>query len=195
MNLSCKLVILAVLLLISACSVQYLPVGEPHSQIINDAYFYRDVETELIAQNRFWNQEPQNLNDYFTTFYISVKNITDDQLTLNKSDFALLDQNGNQYDPLNVEDIEDLLLHDQLENYILTEIEDQDDKHLIDYNRKQNILENWRRAKRNLIADAFQYGNIYPNANRSGFLFFPKMNPKNDQLTLIYKGNSFKFSR
>lgn len=181
--------------MITGCAIQYLPLGEPDAQIIDKAYFYRAQDTEIVAQNKFWTKEPQNLNDYFTTFYVAVKNITAEKMEITKSDFALLDQDGNQYDPLDVEQIEDMLLHNQLENYIISEIESSDEDSLIGYNDHRNVLEDWRRAKKNLLLESFNFGEIYPNAKRSGYLFFPKMKPANDQLTLIYRDKPFKFGR
>ncbi|MCF7918588.1 MAG: hypothetical protein K9N06_01585 [Candidatus Cloacimonetes bacterium] len=186
---------LLLLLVIGSCAVRYLPVGSPGAQIINDAYLYRDSDTELVAQCRYWSREPQNLNDYFTTFYVSVKNNKEQKLQVAKTDFALLDQNGNQFDPLTVEQIEDILLHNELQYLVIKNVEEKEVDRLVTLNDQTNILEEWRRAKRNLLSDSFGFGEIYPNAKRSGYIFFPKAKVSNDELTLIYKDKLLKFRR
>ena len=183
------------LMLISSCAVRYLPVGEPGAQVINDAYIYPDAETELVVQSRYWTQEPSNLNDYFTTFYVTVKNRTDKKLSIKKGDFALLDQEGNQSDPLSVEQIEDVLLHNELQYLVIKNVEKKERDRLVTLDDQSTILEDWRRAKRNLLSDSFGFGEIHPKAKRTGYIFFPKAGVKNEELTLIYKDKRFKFRR
>lgn len=181
-------------ILIASCASRYLPVGGEGLMVVNDAYLYQDNDAELVAQNRYWAREPQNLNDYFTTFYVTVKNRSGKKLNVSSRDFALLDQDGNQSDPLSVDQIEDILLHNELQYLVIKNIE-QDDRKMITINDQTDTLEQWRRAKRNLISDSFTFGDIFPQAKRTGYLFFPKANIKNDELTLIYKTQQMKFRR
>ncbi len=187
--------IVILLMIISGCAVHYLPVGGEGVQVINDAYVYQDQDSELVAQNRYWVRDPQNLNDYFTTFYVTVKNRSNQKLDIANNDFALLDQNGNQSDPLSIEQIEDILLHNELQYLIVKNIEEQDEQKYITIRDQTDTLEEWRRAKRNLISDSFAFGEIFPQAKRTGYLFFPKVNIKNDELTLIYRSQQMKFRR
>lgn len=181
--------------IISGCAVHYLPVPDSNIKIINDSYYFQGMDTEIVAKHSYWVRDPQNLNDYFTTFYVSVKNRTDAKLDISNNDFALLDQYGYQFDPLSVQQIEDVLLHNELQYLIVKNIEEQDEKQFLTIDSQTDKLEEWRRAKRNLITDSFTFGEIYPQAKRSGFLFFPKVNIKNDELTLIYRSQQFKFRR
>ena len=191
-----RIVLIAVfMLLIASCASRYLPIGGEGLMVINDAYLYQDDEAEVVAQNRYWVREPQNLNDYFTTFYVTVKNRSGKKLNVTSSDFALLDQDGNQSDPLTVDQIEDILLHNELQYLVIKNFEGQDDRKMVSINDQTDTLEQWRRAKRNLISDSFTFGDIFPQAKRTGYLFFPKANIKNDELTLIYKTQQMKFKR
>lgn len=194
-SLKYLLILFCLITCISSCSVKYLPLGDVNARVVGEAYLYRDQDTELVAENRYWSQEPQNLDDYFTTFYVSVKNLTDRKIDVNRSDFALLSENGSQYDPLDVQDIEDVLLPNQLENLIINNIEDQEEDKLVTLNEQRNTLDDWRRAKKNLLADSFYFGEIYPNARRSGFLFFPRIKSINEKVTLIYRGKELRFGR
>lgn len=184
-------------LLVSGCAMRYLPAGGDDLIIVGDAYIYHDNDAELVAQSRYWVKDPQDLNDYFTTFYVTVKNRTDQKLNISKSNFALLDQMGNQSDPLDAQQIEDILLHNELQYLVVKNIEEQEDKSFVsinDYSQTDKLKE-WRRAKKNLISESFTFGEIFPQAKRTGYIFFPKADIKNDQLTLVYKGKLLKFSR
>ena len=186
------------LILISSCASNYIPVGGEGLQIIDDAYLLRDDNTELIALSRYWTREPTNLNDYFTTFYVSVKNLSGEKMQIDPTDFALLDQNGNQSDPLSIIQIEDILLNEQLQYLIISNIEETDEDSFVDMpdtDTNSDILEEWRRSKRNLIRDSFTFGDIFPQAKKAGYLFFPKVSIKNDELTLLYRDHSLKFRR
>jgi len=187
--------IVVLMMLITSCASRYLPVGGEGLMVVNDAYLYQDNKAEVVAQNRYWVREPQNLNDYFTTFYVTVKNRSGKKLDVQSSDFALLDQDGNQSDPLSVDQIENILLHNELQYLVIKNIEEQDDRKMVTINDQTDTLEQWRRSKRNLISDSFTFGDIFPNAKRTGYLFFPKVNIKNDELTLIYKTQQMKFRR
>ena len=186
---------IVIILLLSSCATRYLPVGGKGLRVINDACLYQDADSEVVVQNRYWVRDPQNLNDYFTTFHVTVKNRSGEKLGINSNDFALLDQNGNQSDPLTVEQVEDILLHNQLQYLVVKNLEDQDEQKLVTINDQTDTLEEWRRAKRNLISDSFTFGEIFPQAKRTGYLFFPKVNIKNDELTLIYRTQPMKFRR
>jgi hypothetical protein len=186
---------IVLMLLLSNCATRYLPVVGQGLLVINDACLYQDANSEVVVQNRYWVRDPQDLNDYFTTFHVTVKNRSGSKLNVVSSDFALLDQNGNQSDPLTVEQVEDILLHNQLQYLVVKNLEDQDEQKLVTINDQADTLEEWRRAKRNLISDSFTFGEIFPQAKRTGYLFFPKVNIKNDELTLIYRTQPMKFRR
>ncbi|MCF7912024.1 MAG: hypothetical protein K9M99_05820 [Candidatus Cloacimonetes bacterium] len=186
---------IAFVLLLSSCASHYLPVGGPGLTVINDAYLYQDTDYELVALNRYWVRDPQDLNDYFTTFLVTVKNRSGEKLNITNKDFALLDENGNQSDPLSLEQVQDILLNNQLQYLVVKNLEEQDEQKLITIRDQTDTLEEWRRAKRNLMSDSFTFGEIYPQAKRTGYLFFPKVNIKNDELTLIYRSQSLKFRR
>jgi hypothetical protein len=181
--------------LLTGCANRYMPVGGDGLRILNASYLYQSPEIELVAQNLYWTGEPQNLNDYFTTFHVTVKNHTRDKLKVDASDFALLDQNGNQSDPLSIDQIENILLNSELQYLVVKNIEEWDDKKLVSIQDQSNFLEEWRRAKRNLMRDSFAFGEIFPQAKRTGFIFFPKVNIKNDELTLVYKDQRMIFRR
>jgi hypothetical protein len=187
--------IIAGALLAGGCATRYLPVDGGGAIVVQDAYLYQDEASELIAQNRSWVRDPQNLNDYFTTFYVTVKNRRSEKLSISRNDFALLDEEGNQSDPLSIEQLEDVLLHNELQYLVVKNIEEQEEQKFVTIENQVDTLEEWRRAKRNLISESFTFGDIYPQAKRTGYLFFPKVNITNDELTLIYKSKQLKFVR
>lgn len=187
--------IMAVLLLCSGCTVRYLPASSPDASIIEDAFLYRDADSELVAQNLYWTREPENLNDYFTTFFVTVRNLSSEKLDISKADFALLDAQGNQSDPLDIHQVEEIILNDELQYLVVHKLEDQDEKKFVTIEDQTDHLDDWRKAKSNLISDSFAFGEIYPQAKRTGYIFFPKVNIKNDELTLLYHQAELKFIR
>jgi hypothetical protein len=56
-------------------------------------------------------------------------------------------------------------------------------------------LEDWREAKKNLILESYSFGVILPNAQKSGFIFFPRLQSKNNYCTIIFQDEQLQFIR
>ncbi|HCX73018.1 MAG TPA: hypothetical protein DHM37_04800 [Candidatus Cloacimonas sp.] len=180
-----KLLLLVLLLFLVSCSIKYVPVKTENIKIQEDYAIWESEQLMFAAENKYWVEEPENITDYFTTFYIIVKNKTDQKIKINASDIGLLDEKGNQYDVVDTKYIEDLLLPREFEFDQITDIsEDQ-----------PQLLEDWRDAKKNLILESFSFGVILPNAQKSGFIFFPKIHSKNNYCSIIFKDAVLKFIR
>lgn len=162
-----------------------MPISSENVKIQDDFAILETAEVIFAVENRYWNEEPENITDYFTTFYITVKNKTDDKMKIDSSDIGLLDERGNQFDVVDTKYIENLLLPREFEFDQITDIsEDQ-----------PRILEDWREAKKNLIIRSFSFGTILPNAQKSGFIFFPRLSSKNNYCSIIFKNNQLEFIR
>lgn len=185
-------------LLLSACSTKYIPVQTQEIAVTDGFAILKNSDLTFVIENKYWIKEPQNLTDYFTTFYISVKNISGDKMKISLDDIVLLDAEGNQYDAVSIDYIEQMLLPKQLEYLIINTIEEENSlmtntEEVL--REKQNRLEKWREAKQNLLSDSYHFGNIMPNAQKSGFIFFSKLDVKNNTCKVVFRENEIEFIR
>ena len=181
-----------------SCTIKYVPVPTQHVVISDDFAVMKDLDYTFAVENQYWIKEPQNLTDYFTTFFISVKNRTSDKMTIDMGDVVLLDENDNQFDVVTTEYIEQMLLPKQLEYLIINTIEETNNEKISAEDalrEKQNRLEDWREAKQNLMTYSFRFGNILPNAKKSGFIFFPKLPAKNNKCKVVFRNREIEFIR
>ncbi|MDP8204162.1 MAG: hypothetical protein P9L95_06490 [Candidatus Tenebribacter mawsonii] len=187
--------LLLLVLIFSACTIKYVPVQTDGVTITDDFGVNRTKVYTFAAANEYWNKEPQELTNYFTTFYVSIQNRTRDELQVEINDFGLIDQNGNQFDVVTYEYIEKLLAPRQID-YLLVNDNKED---LIDteefFNEQKQVMEEWRTAQNNLITYSFRFGKILPGAKKSGYLFFPKLESENAECELRYDDRSIKFIR
>jgi len=180
-----KYILLILLVFLVSCSIKYIPIKTENIKIQEDFAILETKELLLAAENRYWIDEPENITDYFTTFYITVKNKTEQKMKINPSDIGLLDENGNQHDVVDIKYIEDLLLPREFEFDQITDITDD----------QPQLLEDWREAKKNLILESYSFGVILPNAQKSGFIFFPRLQSKNNYCTIIFQDEQLQFIR
>ena len=187
------------LLLVTAffisCTVKYLPVKEK-GIIISEGYgIMKNDDFVFAAANEYWVKEPQNLTDYFTTFHISIRNKSEEKMKITPMDISLLDEDENQFDTVDLEFIEKMLLPKQLEYLVIQNIEDDSDAFRTLLEDQKNILEEWREAQRNLITYSFRFGEILPGAKKSGFIFFPKIFSSNNSCRIIFRDIGIQFTR
>ncbi|MDP8201747.1 MAG: hypothetical protein P9M11_06350 [Candidatus Tenebribacter burtonii] len=187
--------LLLFVLLFSACTIKYVPVQADGVTVTDDFGINRTKAYTFVAANEYWNKEPQELTNYFTTFYISIQNRKRDNLKVEMSDFGLIDQNGNQYDIVTQDYIENLLAPRQIDYLLINE----NKKEFIDteefFIEQKQVMEEWRTAQNNLITYSFHFGNILPGAKKSGYIFFPKLESENAECELRYNDKSIKFIR
>jgi hypothetical protein len=150
--------ILLSVLIFSGCTIKYVPVQTDGVTIADDFGVNKTKSYTFAAANEYWNKEPQGITNYFTTFYVSIQNRKRDDLEVNMSDFGLIDKNGNQYDVVTQDYIENLLAPRQIDYLLLNENEEE----LIDteefFNEQKQIMEQWRIAQNNLITYSFHFG-------------------------------------
>jgi phage anti-repressor protein len=171
--------LLLLVLIFSACTIKYVPVQTDGVTIADDFGVNRTKAYTFAAANEYWNKEPQELTNYFTTFYVSIQNRTRDELQVEVNDFGLIDQNGNQFDVITHDYIEKLLAPRQIDYLLINENKEE----LLDteefFNEQKAVMEEWRTAQNNLITYSFHFGNIMPGAKKSGYIFFPKLESEN----------------
>ncbi len=187
--------LLLLVLIFSACTIKYVPVQTDGVTITDDFGVNRTKAYTFAAANEYWNKEPQELTNYFTTFYVSIQNRTRDELQVEMSDFGLIDQDGNQFDVITHEYIEKLLAPRQIDYLLINESKEE----LIDteefFSEQKQVMEEWRTAQSNLITYSFHFGKIMPGAKKSGYIFFPKLESENAECELRFDDRIIKFIR
>ncbi len=187
--------LLLLVLIFSACTIKYVPVQTEGITVTDDFGVKRTKAFTFAAANEYWNKEPQELTNYFTTFYITIQNRKREEMQAEITDFGLIDQNGNQLDAITQDYIENLLVPRQIEYLLINENEEE----LIDteefFNEQKQVMEQWRTAQNNLITYSFHFGKILPGAKKSGFIFFPKLESQNAECELRYNNMGIKFIR
>ena len=173
------------IIIFTNCSTQFLPRKSELVQVQEDFGIIKTNNQIYIAQNRFWNKSPQQVNDYFTTFFITIKNQSKETIEFTTRDVSLLDAEGNQFDAISIDYIEKLLLPDEIRfEHVMNVIDDQ-----------PNVIEDWQEAKGNLLRDSFHFGSILPNASRSGYLFFARLPNSHKKCKIIIKNKEIEFIR
>lgn len=180
-----KAIFCLLLLSLAACAVKYNPVETDSVTVSNGHAIIRNEKYNLITENRHWVKEPQNLSNYFTTFYVTIQNRTSDNLMVSIDEFTLLDEEGNQYDALHPDNVVKLLIPEEIIFDPVRELS----------HRQNYQMEQWREARRNLMTDSLNFGAVLPGARKSGFIFFPRVSSRNRKLELICKDYRIKFTR
>jgi len=181
-----------------SCSIKYVPIQTPDISISDDFAILKNKDVTFAVENKYWIKEPQNLTDYFTTFYVSIKNNSSETMEISQGDIVLLDENGNQFDVISQEYIESLLLPKQIEYLVIDHIEENErqPRNREEFLEEQrNTLEKWRDAKKNLITYSLHFGTLHPGAQKSGFIFFPKLESSNNECMILFRNHSIPFIR
>jgi hypothetical protein len=148
-------------------------------------------EFDLAVQPQHWNDAPYDLENYFTVFYIVFRNKTSQPIQIEKEDWTLIDEKGEQYRAFDGEQVVDIMYggdfyYDNLDYFF--EFDEEARKRLED-EMKQRI-----EGIRNIQLKAFQFASIRPGAQESGYIFFEKANmKKGEKLYFYYKDNEIRF--
>ncbi len=175
------------LVIISSCAINYQPVPQPGVLISENYAILKKTDYTLIVEYRYWIKTPQNLSDYFTTFYITVINKSKKVLNISPADIYLLDENGKQYDVVPIEDIYNLIFTGEENIKLLFDEKDE--------NEYKNMLYEKQEAKKNIMNYSFSFGKLVKGAKKTGYVFFNKLPADNRKCKIIFKGDAISFIR
>jgi len=170
---------------ISGCAAVYLPVASEDVEVSEDFGILKTEDYILAVSHKFWVKEPQELTDYFITFYLSFRNLSAEKVSIAPEDINLLDENGSQYDIVLPEAVLELLQPEEILFDQFNELDEEDDQ----------IYESWKEAKNNLLMDTFNFGNILPGARKEGYVFFPRPASKNSSCRIVYNDLFLQFRK
>ncbi len=180
-----QFLMLFTLLFLIGCTTLYHPVQSESVMISENFAVLQEDDFTLAIQYKIWDKDPQELSDYFTSFYISLKNTGSEPLEIKESDFFLVDAEGVQYDAVDIDTIMDLLIPEEIyfQQFSITEL------------AENTILEEWRDARSNLLKYAFNFGKIISNNRKEGYLFFQKLSLKNQQCSIYFRDKEITFRK
>ncbi|MBW6515077.1 MAG: hypothetical protein K0B81_00495 [Candidatus Cloacimonetes bacterium] len=184
-KISTLLLIVLSSILLNSCTTRYYPQATDRISVVDN---YALIEVENIAfaiSARTWTRDPQRLSDFFTTYHVIVKNQSLQTITISPSDIILLDQETNQYDAITVSEVSEILFYD---DFLL-------DKFSPFPDRTDTFTGDRLASRVSFMQEAFHYGDILPGARKSGFIFFRKLPARNQQSTVIFKGEEIVFIR
>jgi len=179
-------VLAIVLLLISCAPRNYLPVTENNVERSGEYAVLRLDSSMLAATVSFWTVEPRFLSDYYTTISVRIQNRTSESMTIMPSDFAIIDQNNRQFDIVPTETVLEMML---LDPSLIP------DRFVISAETQRENEQRRNTIRRNILARGFSFGAVHPGAFKEGVLFFPRLDGRHQEFTLVYKGNEIKFRR
>ncbi|MEA1973227.1 MAG: hypothetical protein U9N34_08050, partial [Candidatus Cloacimonadota bacterium] len=170
---------------LSSCAISYLPVESKVVSVNEDFAIINNQQFSLAVKATYWSKEPDLLANYYSVFYISIKNLSDKKFNIDSNQFSLLDENRNQLDVILKENMIEMLEY---------EMDDFNDMFIPPEERKTN-LEKRLSGRRNIDKFVFNFGDIMPNATKSGYLLFQELDSKNEKCSFIYKDYEIVFKK
>ena len=178
-------ILLFIALGLSSCALSYMPVKTDKIFINEDFALVNTEDFSLAVKSTYWSKEPELLSSYYSVFYFSLKNISDRKMTISSKDFSLLDENRNQHDVIKKEDMIEMLEY---------QMSDFDSMFIPPEERKTN-LEKKLSGRRNIDKFVINFGDIMPNATKSGYIFFQELDSRNSKCSFIYKDTEIVFKK
>ncbi len=179
------LLAIVILFLFAGCATRYYPEPSEHVKVSDDFAVMQIGGISIAIQSKLWAREPHKVNDYFTTYYIIVINSSNERITISPDDLKLLDEERSQYDVLSYIKVAEVLLRDE---FVM-------DKFSPFQDRSHQATDERVMARAYLMQDSFHYGEIMPNARKTGYIFFNRLSPKNERATIIFKNKEINFVR
>jgi len=179
-------IIVIVLSLVGCMPRNYMPVVENNIERSGEYAVLRMDSSMLAASMSFWTIEPRFLPDYYTTVRVRIQNRTAESMAITPADFAIIDQDNRQLDIIPTEIVLEMMLLDPslIPDRFIIAAETQRENE-----QRRNII------RRNILANGFSFGAIHPGAFKEGVLFFPRLDSRQQEFTLVYKGNEIRFRR
>ena len=173
--------------LLTSCVTNYRPLPGKHIKVSDKYAIIKTKSYTAIIDYRYWVKEPQNLSDYFTTFYLTGINNSNKPITIKPSDIYLIDQNGKQYDVVPIEEVYHLLFAGQENMQMIYEQKDETEY-------KNMILER-QESRKNIMSYSFSFGKLLVGAKKTGYLFFNHLPSDNKLCKIAFKNHIVKFMR
>lgn len=188
-----KLIFLLILVVFVGCTARYLPVASGDVRVNEELAYVKNSDYFFSVERRNWYRQPEDINDYFTCFYVVVKNRSKEDMKVLKKDFYLIDE---------AEEIEETgsseeaISPDRLETYFVPLA------NRMGSSEFGNEVESWNQQQENALAIrdnifsySFHFGILPAQTQREGYIFFPKLSNKNKKYSLKFKDKLIEFRK
>lgn len=177
-------------ILLSACASKIVPIRTNNVKIQENYAVITHKDYDIAIEPSSWNDPPMNLEDYFMVFYVILRNKTTQTMNVNKDAFAMIDGRGEQYALFVPQQVVKILYGDNQFfdlNYFLNFDEE-------DHKEVKEEYETRLDGIRNVMLKSFQFDPIRPQAQKSGYLFFEKLEyKKQSQFKIYYNEDVMEF--
>lgn len=174
------LILVAVILLFSCAQKRLVPVGngvsvDPKSHTA----VYEDERIRILVKANAWDGYPESLSYKLLPIYMEVVNKGDEPVELKKEDIVLIDDLGNQYNPLDPKDAAEVARGGSRVGVSVG----------VGLSTSHYGL-GWLAGTpydvdaEDVVNKAFIPGRVYPGAKLKGFLYFQKLHDKANRVTL-----------
>lgn len=197
-----KLFLLSILISISfvaaGCGVKILPktlqegvIDQRHNSISKE----KDG-IKITARTMEWYHDPSFVDEYFTPIFFLIKNEKGHKVTVSYKEFIMFDDMGNQYNAIPPEKVNEILLareyypfypyypyYPYTETVIIREKEGT----YTTFGFGVPLFYYYRRSFSNISLYALPEGDIHPNAQVRGFVYFAKADKHGNELKIKIK--------
>jgi len=190
--------LLFLLATLTACGIKIIP-RDTQEGVVDQRAKSITIEKEgirITVKSMKWRYSPSYLEDYYTPLYVIVRNGTDKGIELRHEDFLLFDDKGNQFRPIPPEKVKDsLFIKEPYSPYRAIPpyywywdywwrpywyTRPWPYPYYWDYVYPYDIYE----GPLDVVPQALQEGEVLPNSQVRGFLYFQKATEFGKDLTL-----------
>ncbi|MCL2063007.1 MAG: hypothetical protein FWG98_01360 [Candidatus Cloacimonetes bacterium] len=186
MRLFIMLFLLILLSLSLSCVSRYMPVAQNNIEVSDEFAILRTDDELMAIRVDLWNGEPQYLTEYFSSMFVRIQNRSSYPIRIIPTDFAMINENQMQYDLVP----SDIVLEIALSHPSLVP-----EWFSISAETQRENLNRVNTIRRNIMTRAFAFGEIHPGAIKEGILFFPNLDNKNQEFTILYRHNEILFRK
>lgn len=184
-----KLIFLLTLVILAGCTARYLPVASGDVRVSEELAYLKNSEYFFSVERRNWYRQPEDINSYFTCFYVTVKNRSRKDIKVLQKDLFLIDETENSEEAINP---------DRLEEYFVPVAGRMGSSELASGDEVESwnkLQENALAVRNNIFSYSFHFGILPAQTQREGYIFFPKLSNKNKKYSLKFRSELIEFRK
>lgn len=185
------LTLIASICIITSCATRITPLKTDNVEVSEEFAVIHTKDYDLAVRYKKWNQSPKNINSYFTTFFVILRNKSNKKMDLDIDSFNLIDSRNEQYNPYSATEVIDIIYPNKDYFEEIYPIIPRSPNEILDI---EDQFQNRDTAIKNIQFDSFDFNYLLPNTNKRGYLFFEKIeSDKKTNIKFIYKDRTIIF--
>jgi len=172
------ILVVGMILLLAGCAGPRIVPRPTEGSIVDEKANTVTQEKEMVLVSiKPWQDGrlPVEVYQSFIPFYLTVKNNRPDRITCRQENFLLLDEKDNQYHAFSFQEVNDILYEPvRVPPPFSLSIQLGPEVPPPDITVSYEVELQRREARRRVALYAFKEGDIYPGAQASGYIFFPR---------------------